>query len=109
MYPILPGHVCCPMPTSDSGCGPRSFFFFFFLWIRPPPRSPLFPYPPLFRSRGCWVVTARGCFALPLALVREFPAFFSPQVQFPAAGRVAMVPPPVRLVQRQEPDLGSNK
>src|SRR3712207_6899822 len=26
------------------------FFFFFFLMIRRPPRSPLFPYPPLFRS-----------------------------------------------------------
>src|SRR5256886_17255910 len=26
------------------------FFFFFFLMIRPPPRSPLFPYPTLFRS-----------------------------------------------------------
>src|SRR2546430_10041136 len=25
-------------------------FFFFFLMIRRPPRSPLFPYPPLFRS-----------------------------------------------------------
>src|SRR2546430_2493496 len=24
-------------------------FFFFFLMIRPPPRSPLFPYPPLSR------------------------------------------------------------
>src|SRR2546425_9607008 len=26
------------------------FIFFFFLMIRPPPRSTLFPYPPLFRS-----------------------------------------------------------
>src|SRR5256885_15713039 len=26
-----------------------SFFFFFFLMIRPPPRSPLFPSPPLSR------------------------------------------------------------
>src|SRR5256885_4685907 len=26
------------------------FFFFFFLIIRPPPRSPLFPYTTLFRS-----------------------------------------------------------
>src|SRR2546430_9881937 len=26
--------------------------FFFFLMIRRPPRSPLFPYPTLFRSRG---------------------------------------------------------
>src|SRR5256885_3074486 len=28
------------------------FFFFFFLMIRRPPRSPLFPYPPLFRSEA---------------------------------------------------------
>src|SRR5438552_8663026 len=27
------------------------FFFFFFLMIRPPPRSTLFPYTTLFRSR----------------------------------------------------------
>src|SRR5256885_3312096 len=26
------------------------FSFFFFLMMRPPPNSPLFPYPPLFRS-----------------------------------------------------------
>src|SRR2546430_16408695 len=26
-------------------------FFFFFLIIRPPPKSTLFPYPPLFRSK----------------------------------------------------------
>src|SRR2546422_1751567 len=29
-----------------------SEFFFFFLMNRRPPRSPLFPYPPLFRSRA---------------------------------------------------------
>src|SRR5256885_9137787 len=29
-----------------------SFFFFFFLMAGPPPRSTLFPYPPLFRSAG---------------------------------------------------------
>src|SRR5438552_17595127 len=29
-----------------------SFFFFFFLMIRPPPRSTLFPYTTLFRSRA---------------------------------------------------------
>src|SRR2546427_5086787 len=28
----------------------HSTFFFFFLMIRRPPRSPLFPYTPLFRS-----------------------------------------------------------
>src|SRR5256885_8332990 len=27
-------------------------YIFFFLMIRPPPSSPLFPYPPLFRSQG---------------------------------------------------------
>src|SRR5256886_16538492 len=32
--------------------------FFFFLRIRPPPSSPLFPYPPLSRS------SRPGCFAL---------------------------------------------
>src|SRR2546430_8872990 len=32
--------------TSDS----LLIFFFFFLMIRRPPNSPLFPYPPLFRS-----------------------------------------------------------
>src|SRR6266478_7358906 len=30
---------------------PLSFFFFFFLMIRRPPRSTLFPYTTLFRSR----------------------------------------------------------
>src|SRR5712692_10933479 len=30
------------------------FFFFFFLMIRRPPRSTLFPYTTLFRSRWCW-------------------------------------------------------
>src|SRR6266496_4781632 len=30
-----------------------SFFFFFFLMIRRPPRSTLFPYTTLFRSRRC--------------------------------------------------------
>src|SRR5256885_16804545 len=29
---------------------PFTVFFFFFLMIRPPPRSPLFPYPTPFRS-----------------------------------------------------------
>src|SRR2546425_2593157 len=31
---------------------PSSLFFFFFLMIRRPPRSTLFPYTTLFRSRG---------------------------------------------------------
>src|SRR3712207_7435977 len=33
--------------------------FFFFLMSRPPPRSPLFPYPPLFRSRVVPAVAPR--------------------------------------------------
>src|SRR2546430_17556815 len=35
-------------------CAPglRFIIFFFFLMIRRPPRSTLFPYPPLSRSRG---------------------------------------------------------
>src|SRR5438132_5909129 len=35
------------MSTSSSSC-----FYFFFLMIRRPPRSTLFPYTTLFRSRG---------------------------------------------------------
>src|SRR2546429_7061631 len=34
------------------------FFFFFFLMIRRPPRSTLFPYTTLFRSRGVQTVIA---------------------------------------------------
>src|SRR5260370_32914344 len=37
-------------PTSPRTISPFSFFFF--LMIRPPPRSPLFPSPTLFRSPG---------------------------------------------------------
>src|SRR3989454_10191011 len=45
-----------------------SFFFFFFLMIRRPPRSTLFPYTTLFRSRAgelaaCWL---RCAAALPV-------------------------------------------
>src|SRR3989442_9832430 len=35
------------------------FFFFFFLMIRRPPRSTLFPYTTLFRSRINLLVTAK--------------------------------------------------
>src|SRR2546422_3009008 len=35
------------------------FFFFFFLMIRRPPRSTLFPYTTLFRSRSLKVETRR--------------------------------------------------
>src|SRR5215475_15267517 len=36
------------------------FFFFFFLMIRRPPRSTLFPYTTLFRSRFCAVRLSIG-------------------------------------------------
>src|ERR1044071_10003021 len=39
-------------------CGGVSAFFFFFLMIRRPPRSTLFPYTTLFRSR--WRDLRRG-------------------------------------------------
>src|SRR5204863_6074628 len=38
----------CTTPLNDVL---YPFFFFFFLMIRPPPRSTLFPYTTLFRSR----------------------------------------------------------
>src|SRR5687767_15800054 len=44
------------------------FFFFFFLMIRRPPRSTLFPYTTLFRSRG----RGRHC-AAPLAHLPQLP------------------------------------
>src|SRR5215217_8701837 len=39
------------------------FFFFFFLMIRRPPRSTLFPYTTLFRSRPDGSAAPRGCAA----------------------------------------------
>src|SRR3989442_13230241 len=44
-YPIIRTHN-----TSVSSSSYLYFFYFFFLMIRHPPRSPLFPYTPLFRS-----------------------------------------------------------
>src|SRR5256885_11263379 len=49
-----------------AGCGRykqriyHSRFFFFFLMIRRPPRSTLFPYTTLFRSRAGYRPTAMG-------------------------------------------------
>src|SRR2546423_15124176 len=54
-------------------------YFFFFLMIRPPPRSTLFPYPPLFRSNPPRVAAAE-CF-VPSRIVTSVsfgPAHFSP-------------------------------
>src|SRR5205085_11974711 len=47
---------------SSSPCFLLSFlcFFFFFFMIRLPPRSPLFPYTTLFRSRHCLAVVGLG-------------------------------------------------
>src|SRR3712207_9281217 len=36
-------------------------YLFFFLMIRRPPRSPLFPYPPLFRSDPARIAALNGC------------------------------------------------
>src|SRR2546429_8770531 len=41
------------------------FFFFFFLMIRRPPRSTLFPYTTLFRSRVCPVRSWLFLYSLP--------------------------------------------
>src|SRR2546429_9710602 len=38
------------------------YFCFFFLMIRHPPRSTLFPYPPLFRSAGATSVAVAEAF-----------------------------------------------
>src|SRR5215204_6950571 len=40
--------LCCPLGSHICG-----FFLFFFVMIRRPPRSTLFPYTTLFRSREC--------------------------------------------------------
>src|SRR5690349_23928991 len=46
---------------SCSFISPPSFFFFFFLMIRRPPRSTLFPYTTLFRSRVSTDARERLC------------------------------------------------
>src|SRR5687767_15259352 len=43
------------------------FIFFFFLMIRRPPRSTLFPYTTLFRSRFGWVLRDVSRASIPLA------------------------------------------
>src|SRR6266498_4816021 len=45
--------------THSSGNRPLSFSIFFFLMIRRPPRSTLFPYTTLFRSRRPPACSAR--------------------------------------------------
>src|SRR5437868_15451973 len=54
--------VCVYLVTLCFLLPPMSFFFFFFLMIRRPPRSTLFPYTTLFRSRpGRRSPRHRGC------------------------------------------------
>src|ERR1039457_1523266 len=57
---VLPHTTSC----SNCSCVGFIFVFFFFLMIRRPPRSTLFPYTTLFRSR---------LFTLPAALSRNHP------------------------------------
>src|SRR3989337_2712328 len=45
-------HSCPTVRVSDLGQGRLLLVVFFFLMIRRPPRSTLFPYPPLFRSKA---------------------------------------------------------
>src|ERR1017187_2871004 len=48
----LPGSLDRKSTRLDSRHRWISYAVFFFLMIRPPPRSPLFPYTTLFRSHG---------------------------------------------------------
>src|SRR2546427_12421844 len=56
--------LCSLRPSSDflcfSSCRCFLCFFFFFLMIRRPPRSTLFPYTTLFRSRVASACRAAG-------------------------------------------------
>src|SRR5438552_9890321 len=52
-------------------------FYFFFLMIPRPPRSTLFPYTTLFRSRGAAARGARGG-ASRLSVVRSHPRYVRP-------------------------------
>src|SRR5256885_11972840 len=62
-------------------------FFFFFLMIRRPPRSTLFPYTTLFRSRrgGC---TGAYCGTLINAAVAEPPTLLPPSSENVVAGDI---------------------
>src|SRR2546430_14179699 len=72
--------------------------FFFFLMIRHPPRSPLFPSPPLSRSQ---FVTQR---AFAANQGEEFPRFhIPPRVAAPWCEAGLAPPPPLHCVDRQKP------
>src|SRR5205085_4590067 len=45
------------LPFSDSGCYSHCALYFSLFMLRPPPKSPLFPYTTLFRSIWCQMVT----------------------------------------------------
>src|SRR5207249_10768225 len=71
---VWSSHCLMHFSSSFSGrhscCSDRRFLSFFFLMIRPPPRSTLFPYTTLFRSRPSSSFPRRatrpGSFAAPV-------------------------------------------
>src|SRR3712207_8420258 len=75
------------------------FFCVFFLMIRRPPRSTLFPYTTLFRSR-------RG---LLLGLPSNTTSLEHPDASRPAATSVTIVLPPRRLCTTRPPDRKSTR
>src|SRR6266404_6034071 len=54
------------------------YFFFFFLMIRRPPRSTLFPYTTLFRSKRCVPGKAGHVLAVPIAHPEREPPLQTP-------------------------------
>src|SRR3712207_7266407 len=72
------------------------FFSFFFLMIRRPPRSTLFPYTTLFRSRPPHVATRAGH---PIEGRRASPVSDAGKARPAGAGRYATTP---RLLGRSE-------
>src|SRR5438045_9037058 len=59
-----------PLPFVSFFSLPFSFFFFF-LMIRRPPRSTLFPYTTLFRSRSSWGLRWIRCLCRPSPFSRS--------------------------------------
>src|SRR2546425_12539210 len=56
--------MCTISSRSFAVHAAQLYFFFFFLMIRRPPRSTLFPYTTLFRSRQSERVRSQLCFEL---------------------------------------------
>src|SRR6266446_8639295 len=61
-------------------------FFFFFLMIRRPPRSTLFPYTTLFRSRGDFILLLNPDVMVDRDCVRTLAHFLSANPKAGAAG-----------------------